>query len=218
MSDQTTVVSTDRLRSIYAAQRKSKRFHDKVITPGFLRLHATLKNSSGKYQFQLLKDNNSDKPTEMKLDRNDAFVVDSVCLALLKEGTGTEGLGELQMYPNPFIFNGANEARDLELVYNGKMSIRVGNIVYIEGMDTQRFRSVGTAQQNAATNRSERNRKTGFDKMTPQIVFEGDKKTEITVEFPTFTGNAFASSIRAENHLVLLFRGFHINGGSNNTQ
>lgn len=226
-------VSTDRERAIFSRLEAKFKAEGKIVTPGYIRLENELINGKPKYDFQILRDTNSDSVTEQKLDRNDKFLATHLGLFLIHRG-GTipnsdpeekyePGLEVLQTYPNPTIFS--DKSIFLESIYNGKISIMVGQTKYVEALDTRRFRYVPTAQQLTVTNgasstplvvssiaNSGQDENSGFINLTPQITFDGALKNNITLEAPIASTFEMQPSQRRNQRqmycLVLMMRGF----------
>ena len=199
------VITADRKREIFARLRKTH--PGAIITPSYIRLEKKLEASQNKYSFSIVRDSNSDLSTEAKLDRNDKFLISDLGL-FLRAGVGVPSAEVLQTYPNKKVFGGTN-APYLEYIYNGYMQIKVGSTVFIERLDLLQFRHVPDAQKrdgsyfaiNAAGAEATSNvlaaagngveiLDSGFvlsnmlAEITPQILFSGDAKNEITLQFP----------------------------------
>ncbi len=90
--------------------------------------------------------------TENRLDINDAFFVTHYGLYFYKfttaAGNAARSRARLHSFPNATVF-GAN-APELEGAYNGKLSLRVDDTVFIDSMDVRRFYNARTAQQGVA--------------------------------------------------------------------
>jgi len=226
-------VSTDRERAIFNRLSEKYKQTGQIVTPGFVRIEKKIQNGNPKYDFQILRDTNSDFVTEQKLDRNDKFLATHLGILLMNrifliagEGGDTEspiGQEVLQTYPNAEVFE--SRAADLEALYNGKLSIMVGQTKYVEALDTRRFRYVPTSQQIIAGNgatptelniaiirQSEQHENSGFISLTPQIEFDGDQKNQITLEAPIdarhVIQNTGRGTLKGESYLVLMMRGF----------
>ncbi len=223
-------VSTDRERAIFSRLEAKFKAEGKIVTPGYIRLENELINGKPQYDFQILRDTNSDSVTEQKLDRNDKFLATHLGLFLIHRGSLNSdseenyepGLEVLQTYPNSTIFG--DKSIFLESIYNGKISIMVGQTKYVEALDTRRFRYVPTAQQLTVTNgastplvvssiaNSGQDENSGFINLTPQITFDGDLKNNITLEAPIASTFEMQPSQRRNQVqmycLVLMMRGF----------
>lgn len=188
-----------------------------IISPSFLRAEVALSNSKGVYKFDLKKTGN-EVQTEVKLDRNDLFVVTRIGLFLAQQVASSIGKEVLQSYPNATVFGvaGANAA-DLEAIYNGTTSLKIGSRVNIEKMPNHFFRFVPTTQQSSATNKSETNIIDATYAPAPLISLHGTMDIELSVEFPTFAGFDVEATTPATDgvaKLVTCLYGFIVKGGA----
>lgn len=206
------VISLDRKRSIFSYLEK--KFKNNLITEGFLRIEKAIVNGQQTYSFAVTKDSNSDTVTERKLDRKDSFHVTHVGMFIMKRLSTKTGGEVLQSYPNPTVFADDSSnflGADLEVFYNGSVQIKVGQTVYVEALDTRRFRWIGNAIESATILKSSQEENTGLVELTPQITLDGDKKTEITLAAPVHSSAKVANTVsNTTNYLVLYLRGFLI--------
>jgi hypothetical protein len=207
------VISPDRSRSIYSGLEKWRK-EGYIVSPGFVRVEQAIVNGKTVYTFPVTKDANSDTVTEEKLDRNDKFHVSHMGLFLMKRLSTKTGIEVLQAYPNILEFADVSSTflgADLEVFYNGKLAVKVGQTVWIEKMDTRRFRSVEEVQQAAASTKSSAKEHSGFIELTPQILLDGNEKNEIKIEAPVHSSALVAhTTASTSNYLVMMFRGFLI--------
>ncbi|MEI6122279.1 MAG: hypothetical protein WCQ95_01490 [Bacteroidota bacterium] len=206
---------TERERGVFSAAESKFKEMGLMATPGYIRVERKLITGQSKYVFKVTRDSNADSFTEQKLERNDQFMASQICLFLMKRVDSTLGAEILCTYPDVTIFTTTGNPAGLESVYNGKLSVTIGQTKWIEALDTRRFRKVPTrqAQPAIASIQSvfipETNDNDGFFKLTPQITIDGDQKNEIAVEIPAnasiVTSGAGSGT---ENYLVLVIRGF----------
>ena len=211
------VISPDRKRSIYTQVLANKNINaeNSVISEGYIRVESKLVNGRGVYDFSIVHDNNSDSVTERKIDRNDKFLVTELALFLMARDETKKGAEVLQSYPNPIVFAKKAGNRDffadLESIYNGRLSIKVGTTMFIEGMDVLRFRNVPQTQQSSGNANSQTVGKGGFFETTPQILLSGNQKNDIKIEIPVDASALIANdNTDTNNYLVLFCRGFLI--------
>ncbi len=216
-----TTDTSNRGRAIYRSVEAylTKEFgkdHGYIISPGFLRAEQTLSNSKGKYSFDLKK-NGNEIATEVKLDRNDLFVVEKLGLYLSLQDSTTIGKEVLQSYPNNTVFTStALVPADLEVIYNGFSSLKIGNRVNIENLSNQVFRYVPETQQSSATTKSNTSLDDATYKPAPLIMLHGTMDIVYTVEFPTFATIAITTSVaNTTTKLVLMPFGFLVKGAAN---
>lgn len=207
------VTNSDRNLAIFATlKRKYAAQQNIIITPGYIRIEQKITNGKSRYIFTYTKDSNSDTVTEVKLDRNDQFIATHTGLFLMKRDSTIPGIEVLQTYPNPVEIPDDSTnfyCKHLEAFYNGSFGVQVGQTVYIEKMDTARFRFVGENIQTSSIVKSSFGEFTGFSELTPQIEFSGDGKSIIAVDAPIDATAKVANTVsNMSNYLVLIFRGF----------
>jgi hypothetical protein len=210
------VISPDRKRSIYTQVLANKNINaeNSIISEGYIRVETKLINGKGIYEFSIVRDSNSDSITERKIDRNDKFLVTELAFFLMARLETKKGVEVLQTYPNPVVFT--NKAKtgsftDLECMFNGRLSVKVGQTNFIEGMDTLRFRNVPQVQQSSSNANTQSGGKMGFFETTPQILLSGDQKNEIRIEAPVDSAALISNdNDNTNNYIVMMCRGFLI--------
>lgn len=207
------VISPDRMRSIFSKMTEyTESGH--IVSQGYIRVEVPIANGKTVYTFPVTKDQNSDTVTEEKLDRNDLFKVTHMGLFLMKRLSTKTGGEVLQTYPNIQEFADDSSTflgADLEVFYNGKISVTVGQVKYLEKLDTRRFRWIGEIQQSSATTKSSAREESGLIEVTPQILLDGNQKNEIRLEAPVHSSALVAhSATNTTNYLVWVARGFLI--------
>ncbi len=216
-----TVLNTERKRGVFMHVSTDPKYRGKPISPSFLRLEATIKQNESRLIFKTFTgDGASVYPTELRLDRNDAFVVDRLGFFLLKQDVANEKTnGVRQTYPNITVF-GAAAAADLWSIYeSGKLNITINKKRELIDYDLANCLYVPRTQQTGAINYDDKiGAKAGFDKLTPHITLDGSGTNEIVIDFPSFAGWAGHSAVAGTEHrAVLFFRGMLISGGSQNS-
>ncbi len=212
-SDGPRVTNVDRNLAIFATLKKKYSAEKGVIiTPGFIRIEQKILNGKPRYTFPVVKDSNSDTVTEVKLDRNDQFVATHTGLFIMARVSTLPGVEVLQTYPNPTAIPDVSttfKIAHLECMYNGFLGVQVGQTIYIEKMDTRRFRFVGNTVESASNTKSSAGEYSGFSELTPQIEFQGDGKSIISLEAPVDSTALVANTAaNTANYLVLMFKGF----------
>jgi hypothetical protein len=196
-------------------------FTGKVISQGYLRQQLTLVNGQASYTFNLTSNQANSTPLPQKLlNVTDTFFSTRMGLFLLKQVTAEAGGFELQSYPNPTYFPAvagpsAFNPQDMEVIYNGSLSITVNNIILVNGLPTKRFRTVPQTLQSGVNSKSEMDLSDALIPIVPYPRFDGTQSIEVTVKIPTFTGMEIASATAGTTHeLVLYTEGFLIAQGS----
>ena len=214
-----TVINTERERGAFMHVKSDPKYAGKKISPGFLRLEATITNQ-GSVIFKTFEgDGTTVYATEERLLKNDLFVITEWSLRLLKQDVANKKTsGILQTYPNITVF-GAAAAADLWALYSGKMIITISNNKEIQAYDTMRFLEVPRTQQSGAGNYGDTwGRKSGFVALTPHLSLDGFGANELELKYPTWAGYAGGTSadVGFEHRAVLLLRGLTVTGGSAN--
>jgi hypothetical protein len=194
----------------------NKKFHGVVPSPSYLRIEQTLSNSKGSYEFRFAKTDN-ESITEIKLDRNDIFVVTDLAVYLLREDSTKPGLGVLQTFVNQQVFASATgfTPAHLETVFNGKLELKVGSKINIENLSMQNFRRVPETQQSSATNLSKYNVDESKLSLGSLLYLKGNADTKVTINYPTFASMALAAVASNISHkLVFHPYGYLIRGAA----
>lgn len=166
---------------------------DYIISEQTLRLEAELKAGRNAYALQMYENPGSDRPQEIKLNRNDAFIVIAAALAITKQDKTNDpplyGNYPLFTFPDPGFFLGSpaaglDEHECLETVYNGQLTIKTNNTDRLTGLSTSHFRYVpertmgdGVYPQYGPTLE-----KRGFFEMEPHIILNGQQNNLVEVE------------------------------------
>lgn len=217
------VVAPDRERAIYTGLRKKA--PNNIITPSFIRLEQQLSSGQGQYQFQIGKNVGNPSATEVRLDLNDAFVATKLGIYLLNDDLTLPGHSALQTFPSPVAFPAEASNVDpthLEAFYNGFLRVKVADVVYAETMATRKFRIVRTTQQDVAAATPPPSAKLsgaegydGLQNLTPQFIFQGQAKNELTLYVPANSTQEVQYKTAATRIKVVWYmEGFLITQGS----
>lgn len=210
-----TIVSTDRERAAFTRIAGLQPFRGKIITESYLRVEQPMVNGQNNYNFDIQKTSGSSN-TENKLDLNDAFVMTKIGMFLTYNVSTTPYIGVLQTYPNNeyFTLAGVTPAH-MEAFYNGNYKITVGQTVFLNALDTRRFRYVGTAQQSSPTTKSEQHEDSGLSFLARQIILQGQGNNQIVLNVPSFAAQAIVTTAaNTTTQVVFYARGFLVTGGS----
>lgn len=176
-----------------------------IMVPSYLRVDVALKTGKNLYNFNVEQNDSLDSDVERKLDQNDEFIMTHLGIYILEQDDDEVGKGVLQTYPNAAAFAGmpAGDVGDLETVYQGELSIKVGNVVFLPNFTTNLFRVVPQTQQGTVTSsfvnaaaadvistqpNSEIESTDGLFPIRPTIRISGQGSNEIQVVLPNFTG------------------------------
>jgi len=178
--------------------------------------------------------------TERRLKLNDTFEVSDVAIFLWNNiGAGDPVVypsgqtRKLYTYVNPFIFSGANEAANLESIYNsGRLTFKLGDKILFEGVDCLRFLRVPTTQEGTvvATTITSANVETvyrqgrdgyssamyPFDDNVPALTLSGNGANYYTIQLPESINLASPTALH-QNYCTLWLRGFQCQNGAMQT-
>jgi len=139
---------------------------------------------------------------------------------LMKESTTVAGIGVLQTYPNAAEFPdevGALQTPHLEHLYNGWLSAKVGDTVYLPDLYLGDCRVVNTSMEVAAgIPNNEKKAHDGFIELEPQYTLKGFETNELSIRVPGNSSQKIESIFGTSGYkpkLVLILRGFKITGG-----
>jgi hypothetical protein len=207
------VASTNEQRAVYQAIKKDLQGNDKaIITPGYLRLEAVTGTTS-RYDFRVLENQGATVSTEQRLKLSDAFYVTHVGVYIRKDTAASPvGSGEPQTFASPITFPAAEGLAMATIMNTGKLRVEVDGVVYIQGMDLLRFRTVGPAQMGTlqatgatAYPASEWSTADVFHAATPVFRLNGGSSNEVSV----LLGQSVAAGAAAgTNYLTVHFHGF----------
>jgi hypothetical protein len=161
--------------------------------------------------------------TENRLDINDAFACRELSIQFgIQAAADVAGRTSLHTFENARVFPTASPA--ILTAYNGKLSMEVNTVKFMDGLGAQAFRYVDTAQQDLAVStvaltgivsESAANNKAPFVTMVPQFHVRGSDKTQFRLSLPdtaVFTESGFIITA------VMILRGLRIqNGGTYRT-
>lgn len=189
-----------------------------ISTPSYLRLEKTLGTQSN-LSFSVLQNEGSASTTEKRLSISDTFTVTGIGIFLGHVLAADVTAGDfskmtLHTYPNSAVF-GTAKVDELQAYYNGFLSIRINQTVFLDSWDTQRHYAVGTAQEglaassNATVNLYQKSAweggNYGFQAVTPTLTLSGAAKNDVQLTFPTSQDMTPTSG---RGSAVIIFRGF----------
>lgn len=197
-----------RLRGQAGEQGNTKR----NVRPHILRLYARLNNTQNSITFDIDKKTNGDiHILSNGLDEKDAFIADSLALGI--HPTIISGGVELFantppiFYPDPRVFPTANEARDLEILYNASLQLESNQDIRLQDVDTWQFRTVPQTQFNAVASTPPSIVQSGneFKSLETAIAFAGGDKNSITIRWQGGSYAAIAGNGTANNNYAVIF-------------
>jgi hypothetical protein len=119
---------------------------------GFV-LFQTVLGTSAQYNLDVTNNVQTNGPqlaTENRIRQNDAFVPTKIGMAVRKAADTTAGsmaVAVQRYWPNPLVFTGANEAANLEAIWNSRIVTNANSVLVSEMQWSQPFRYVPMAQQ-----------------------------------------------------------------------
>lgn len=246
---QQVFVSTDITRGDYkrvinkvlGGPQAEERF---IVNQKTLRVEALLTAARNSYNFNLYENPGADRPQEVKLNRNNLFVMTHIALNLTKQNTeeNPAQYGNFPLFtsPDPNYFSGENgtdpaEYLALENVYNGALTIStkpverlsafVANLLrympnrgYMLPNDTETIPGQINPEWPEYGPTMEHR---GFFKLTPNIILDGKEDNSIRLDLGSgntvnIAGatNAAEEAVDTRNVLVFLLHGFEVVNGA----
>jgi hypothetical protein len=164
-------------------------------SPSYLRVDQTLQNAKSVYTFDIAK-TSGESVCEKKLDRNDLFVVTKPMFYITREDNTKIGKSVMATYANEEHFTTAVgfDVTDLETVYNGFFSLKIGQVENIPLLPMKTFKIVPGTQMNIAGKLQSEWDALQYMPDIPSLLFiSGTMNVEIKVEIPSFAGIAMES-------------------------
>lgn len=184
------------------------KYPGKEISPHFLRAEVVLKNNVNKYKFDHRSLGN-ESSTEKKLDRNDLVYVTMTQLGWIECEEGEEATAVLNTFAPT-----TDDAKDLEAIYNGFISLKTGSKVNFESLPTQHFKYVPERVGDDSTGApAQYNVLDSAYSGVEDLYLHGTKSHEITLEFPS-KPNMSIEKAGVVRKAVLIFYGFIIKNGA----
>jgi hypothetical protein len=176
-----------------------------------LRKELVLKNNVAQYKFVF---DQTDTGANKNLRRQDVFVVTSWGLFLTREAQTAKGTGVLQTYVNTTFFlavagPSAFTPDHLQTIYNGYLDTTTDKNKVYENYQTDRFQRIPQTQQSVTNAKSQRDPNDGYVDTDPLLFLNGERKNDIALNIPTFSGIAIESQTSGTDNLVVMIpRGF----------
>jgi len=113
-----------------------------LVAPYIVRVHNALKNGVTKYSFDLGAGQGSNLVIEKRLQKSDVFMLTALKLGIAKyDPAAPDHNKPVFTYPDPVYFTAAIAAQ-LELLYQGKLSLKTGSVTRIDQLDCDVFKTV----------------------------------------------------------------------------
>lgn len=219
------VKATNQQRALYNELSRKYKGPNVIITDSYLLLMKSLQGTISTLTFDVLVNQGSQTVNEVRLNMTDKFCVRDWALFVQKAGSSTTAtaaeiaVSRPTTYPNAAIFTGANEAANLEAVYNGNIKAVIDSVVYYQSFPTRNFYRVPQSQQGTTSAAiagpvQYKIAADGWDSMNyafspvyPTFELNGLGKNDISLNLPT---GILTSGTSSQNFAVLMFRGFLI--------
>jgi len=191
-----------------------------ISTPGYLRLEFTAPNSAiSQIPFTTLETSGVKTSTERRLKLADTFDVLSYSFYIGLAGAtayvstpAQYAAQTMHTFPNPTLFT--TKADELEVLYNGFLSLRIDTSVFLDSVPMRQFYRVGTSQQQApATNVPQIHRDEwplamyGQNQLLPSIELGGQSNIEWSITLPDAVNLAAAANTNNVT-CILILQGF----------
>lgn len=198
-----------------------------AVAPSFLRLEKSI-GASNIVKFDTTQSAGSVLENEVRIKDSDAFCITKMGLFIYKTASAPVAndysQAVLYTYPNPAVFTGSNESAYLQSIFNGYLSIKVGQTTFVEKYPTYDFLEIPETQKGLATagydagsvtaNKipfDSKGKMSGFNEVITPFTLSGKENIDIQVTRP---GSLSVAGTSSTNMLVLIFKGFLISGGS----
>jgi hypothetical protein len=185
-----------------------------ILSQSYLRLEVVASTTKTNYQFGVLVNDqpqgNPIRPTETRLNLQDAFFTASVQLFTSVATSSAATDFSLTTYPNPRIYSTAGAAQALYNLYNGYLSLTVNNRVITPSWDLYRHLEINQTQQSTTPVAAgiPLDQVSGVSSTAvacePNWVLIGSKNNTLQLNLPAAIGTLQASSTTV---LVLILRG-----------
>lgn len=209
---------------------------DFIINRKSLRIEQPLLASRNKYSFDLYENSASDRPLEIKLNRNNLFIIDHIALLVAKYDptAGNYGNYRLHTFPDPNFFTGlvagVNEWESLWPVYNGKATITTkpverlidfatSNLLYIPEKQTYLVADPQLNDEPAMFGPTHQQR--GFFSLQPNIILDGQENNTIELTLGTGQTTQIAggfdnagAAVDTRNVAVFMLLGYEVQNGA----
>ncbi len=202
-----------------------EQMNDALIMPIIVRAQTKLVNGKSSYTIDLVKGTSTLLGCETKLEKTDQLVIQSIGLGIQKyDPAAAEDFAEpIMTYADPVYF-GAAVSKQLEKIWNGKTSLKVGNTSPIDGLQNLLMRYVPNggyagASVAAPTDHAEYgpdNDRKGFTDLGLTLLVSGENTLQAVVDLAPGAIATIADSGATSNNLVFLVEGFVYRGSNGN--
>jgi len=153
---------------------------------------------------------------EKRLNISDSFIVLSCGIFLTSSPKGATATHPtaleiasttIHTFPNPTATSFDTKADELENVYNGFLSIKIGNVNWFPSISMRTFYRVPQTQQSSTTTKDEYQRDQGIMKLTPTLTLNGNGNNDFTVTFANASVDMAAAANTGFNGLLLYLDG-----------
>jgi len=204
-----------------------------------LRLEAVLSPSISSYQLEFSENKGSDRPSEQKLNHNDAFFITSIAVLLTRQDESTTpkryGNYPLFTYPDPNYHNGDDtvnmkEYEALECLYNGTLTLNTSPVDRLVNFPINLYKvnpergflvGAGTQPNSEFPQFGPSMEERGFFNHVPTIVLDGKSNNNIKLQLghgdkAMIDGNvnSLNVAVNTRNVAVVLVRGINVINGA----
>lgn len=188
-----------------------------------LRIETALQAGKGTYNIDLKKDQSLLGPAERSMDQWDLFIVTHLLVGLRIDENAKPGVAPLLTYA--LIGDSANitscvgfSTADIEALYNGTLSIMTNNVANMENFPLSKMKYVPQTQPSGATVVPQFNVSDAAVETPEQIVFSGNAKHKILIDFPVTPSSTFAADATTPSNytpkIVFEAYGYNVKGGA----
>lgn len=213
----------DKLEGVLAKLGQSFDPENALIMPYLVRVHTALVNGKSNYVLDLVTGTSSLLGVEKKIEKSDILMIQSIGLGLQKyDPASPDFAGPIFNYPDPVYFTAATAAQ-LNKIYEGKLSMKVGSQTIIDSLDNLLLKfvpngnfagTVGTPTDLAEVGAS--NEARGLQDLGSYPILIGDNKNQVEISLAPGDISAIASTGTGTNNLVFLALGWVYRGSVGN--
>lgn len=198
-----------------------------IISPSFLRAEVELTDATGNFEFDFRNAKGVKQLTEQLLKENDLFRVMEVHFAIASRLIALPSIRVPQQYPNQVVFDseandspaGTFDATHLEALFNGNLSYKKGDTIYLSALALNGSRFVPQTQQSALTNASSTEQEgSGIIALERPFSLSGSDTGNLNLNIPAASGLKIQYSTTANAGkkviAILQLNGILVSGGS----
>lgn len=201
----------ERVLAVLEANNGAAAVKDFIVQQGAIRLENVITTRT-EYSFNLFESQGTgtQTPTEIKLNRNDAFFVSDIALLIAKEVTGASAVPlantRLWSFPDAVTFSGTGEVAALEAFYNAKLTFQTVPVSRLQAFDTNvfRFQPPTRVSATAANTWGPSQAERGYFPLSGEIILDGSQDNIINISLASNASIAAAAGLTNQQNILLV--------------